>query len=468
MVRGELLAERLSSIREGLAADGYDLDVEIADDGSVAVRVSAGPDACEDCLVPKPIFHDLVTAPLADLVDPATVSVHYPVDAEPGDGSAQEEPATSGRPGAPTFASALHEVADWDDVQRLATERGWSDGLPVVPPTPERVAAFLDAAGLRADSVVARMPERDVTVTGEGLAVNAVLAGCAPEHLRLLAALVRAVARPEFKFNHIASLGSPWPLFLVSGPVTAELGLDGGQYLFGDAAGVNAVISRAFSLAMRNLAHARNDGIQRGQWGNPVRWQSIVPESEPSPWPSLASRLGHPEGTSVVKAVSVYPMTPSHITTVDTTPERMLDAACHALATFGGAQWTRGTYVLMIGPHHAEELAGAGWDVERIVDYVREHTRTTVADLKRRGAWGAAKDVDLAEAQRVEPGDEQTEMRLFASNGELDDWIFVPSSVEGRLNDVEVVVAGGDAGRRLAFAAPYQLSSDPVTEVVEE
>lgn len=446
----------LEDLRRALDNDGYILDVAVGASGIVEVTVRAGPDACDDCLVPKSVFRDLVldawTEHGGEPIEPANVRVHYPGDAADSVGGAVSA----------AFSSRRHIVDDWVEAQRLAAEQGWTDGLPVIPPTPDRVRAHLDAVGLTPDEVVAEMPERNVVITAEGVAVNAVLAGSRPQDMRLIVPAVQAVADPEFKFNHLASLGSPWPLFLVSGPVVQEFGLHTDHYLFGPDAGRNAVISRAFSLTMRNLAWARNDGIQRGQWGNPIRWQCIVSEIPTSPWQSLAVRHGHPQDASILMAVSVFPAAPLQVATFDSRPERILDAVCHAISGFGGAQWTVGTYVLMLGPHHATAFAAAGWTPEAVSDYVMTNTRTTVADLKQRGAWGVTSDEDPRHLQSVLPEDRDRDVRLFGGDDTADAMLLTRSAIEGRRIGVEVVVTGGDAGQRPAVAVPYMVSTNPV------
>ena len=139
----------------------------------------------------------------------------------------------------------------------LYCERGWTDGLPVVPPTEKRVRAFLDAAGLEADRVLGEIPERDRVITAELLAINAAMAGCLPAYMPVLVAATEAITDPAYKFNHMASLGSPWPMFIVNGPVSRELRFNSGLYLFGPTTRANATCARAMSLLLWNCAEAK-------------------------------------------------------------------------------------------------------------------------------------------------------------------------------------------------------------------
>ena len=199
------------------------------------------------------------------------------------------------------------EQIDVEDVYQaieLYYERGWTDGLPVVPPTEKRVRAFLDAAGLGPDDVLGEIPERDRVLRAELLAINAVMAGCRPEYMPVLVAATEGVTDPAYKFNHMASLGSPWPVFVVNGPLARTLRFNSGLSLFGPTTRANATCARAMSLLLWNCAEARPDGIQRGQWGNPFRAVGFVAEDESTAWDPLHVTLGHARETTTVTAVS--------------------------------------------------------------------------------------------------------------------------------------------------------------------
>lgn len=470
------VSNALQPIRDGLNADGYDLTVTSVGDASIEVTVSAREDACEDCLVPRELFADMVRAELAETIGISDIEVVYPADASyqkhPAPDNAGRGGEASARPQPPTpvagFTSRRHSVEDWAALQALSENQGWGDGLPVVPPTPERVAEALAVCGLEPSDIVANYFERNVTITAENVAVNLVLAGANPTMMPFLTAALQAISEPRFKFNHLASLGSPWPLFLLSGPSLERFGLLESTYAFGPEYAANAQVSRAFSLVLRNCAHAKNSGVQRGQWGNPVRWLNFISENDPGVgWSTLREDEGFAAEDTTLTGVSVYPSSPYPVTTVSTQPERMLDAVCHAIAGFGGAQYTRGTYVLFVGPHHAEIFTSAGWSKADVYQYVEENAKASVKDLKYRGAWGLPQGEDHARTQRIRAGDEDKYVHVFRSNPDLDPYIFIPSAIEGRDNRLIIVVAGGDAGRRLSLAIPYQMSSNPVSRTVD-
>jgi hypothetical protein len=363
----------------------------------------------------------------------------------------------------PPLAAAQIDVEDVFEAIELYYERGWTDGLPVVPPTEKRVRALLDAAGLAPERVLGEIPERDRVITAEHLAINAAMAGCLPAYMPVLAAAVEAITDPAYRFNHMASLGSPWPLFLVNGPLARALGFNSGLYLFGPAARANATCARAISLLLWNCAEARPDGIQRGQWGNPFRAVGFIAEDESTAWDPLHVVLGHPRETTTVTAISLYPGF-QQLHCARSTPEGLLDTVVDAIST---DEFFRGTYLLFVSPQHAAVFIQRGWTKRHVRDYLWARCRRSVADLKRRGTWGvmADKPEGLADFSReVQPGDEERFVSLFEPN-EYDRFMQAPGAL-ARGADIYVVVGGGNAGIRMAYIVPYGVSSDAVTRAV--
>lgn len=366
------------------------------------------------------------------------------------------------------LASQRHKVDDLAHAMELPHQVGWSDGLPVCPPTVEAVSAFLEAARMDPATVVAEITERDKVITAEKVAINAVMAGCLPEYAPVIVAVLEAMSDKRYRFNHLASLGSPWPIIIVNGPYAKTIGLYSGMYLFGPGSRPNLTIARAVSLTLRNCAGAKVEDIQRGQWGNSIRFVGCIAENEETGWEPLHVQRGFAASESTVTVVSTYPGSPSHVTVNlnGEKPTRMLDAACHAITNWGGAQWTRGTYALLIGPHMVEIFRREGWSKEDVRRYVIDNTTATIADLKYRGAWGKFMADATEETLRIEPGDDQKRLYLFKPNPEHDRFIFLHSALEDRDLDVMVVVAGGDAGARMQITIPYQVSTNAATRAI--
>src|SRR5262245_21156601 len=133
-------------------------------------------------------------------------------------------------------------------------ERGWTDGLPVVPPTEKSVAAMLAGAGLRAEDVVGEIRNRHVIITAGKVAINAVLAGCRPEYLPVVVAALRGLCHPDFAYHGPASsTGGSAIVLIVNGPIAKAIGINSGNNVFGQGVRANANIGRAVRLTMMNV-----------------------------------------------------------------------------------------------------------------------------------------------------------------------------------------------------------------------
>jgi hypothetical protein len=196
-------------------------------------------------------------------------------------------------------------AADPVEFQNFATVAGWGDGLPLVPPTEERVARFLDLTGADPGEVVVdRLPPSGARCTMEKLAVNAVMAGADAESLPLLAAALRAMAAPDFELHSLnATTGSVVPLLLVNGPIRHRLGVPVEAGCLGGVAGPAPAIGRALRLVMRNVAGQQIGVTSQSTFGQPGRVAGIVfgEWEERSPWAPLAERRGQ-----AGDAVTVY------------------------------------------------------------------------------------------------------------------------------------------------------------------
>jgi hypothetical protein len=195
------------------------------------------------------------------------------------------------------LASPRREVAaDPVEFQEFATAAGWGDGLPLVPPTEDRVARFLNAAGADpTTTVVEQLPPSGAPCTMEKLAINAVMAGAPPASLGLLVAALRAMSAPDFGLHALnATTGSVVPLLLVNGPIRHRLGLPCEAGCLGGVPGPAPSIGRALRLVMRNVAGQRIGVTSQSTFGQPGRVAGIVfgEWEERSPWAPLAERSG--------------------------------------------------------------------------------------------------------------------------------------------------------------------------------
>ncbi|HVV29828.1 MAG TPA: hypothetical protein VHC41_03015 [Mycobacteriales bacterium] len=197
-----------------------------------------------------------------------------------------------------TLVSPIHEVVDeQESFDAWAQAQGWSDGLPLVPPTVDRVSAYLDAWQLPPDEVIAVLPPSDAPCTVEKVAINAVMAGAPATSLPLLRAAIEAVADEGFELHALhATTGSVTPALIVNGEIRHRLGIPYGAGCLGGADGLAPAIGRAFRLVMRNVAGQRVGITSQSVFGQPGRVAGIVfaEWEERSPWLPLAERRGVP------------------------------------------------------------------------------------------------------------------------------------------------------------------------------
>ena len=195
----------------------------------------------------------------------------------------------------------------WDRAQEDLYAAGVTDGLPVTPPTRERVARMLEQCGFDADEVVTTLPPAFETATWRDIAINAVMAGCLPAHLPVVGAAVAALAADEFNLIGIATTtGSAAPIVIVNGPIVTELGMNAEGNALGPGNRANAAIGRAVSLALRNIGGAKPGELDMATLGQPAKYTCCFAENEAgSPWEPLHVERGFDKSANVVTIVGV-------------------------------------------------------------------------------------------------------------------------------------------------------------------
>jgi len=273
---------------------------------------------------------------------------------------------TPGQPGPQHAFTAERSALEYDDEDtaiEACHDQGWTDGLPVVLPTVERVEAMLAAIGNRdSDTIVAAMPPSGYPVTGRVLAANAVMAGCLPVHLPVLTALVRAVCVPDFNLNGIATTTGPsTPLAIVSGPAAERAGLNAGRGALGPGWRANASIGRALRLLIANAGGARPGEVSKSIMGQPGRYTMCIAESAAaSPWEPLHVTLGLAAGDSAVTALGATGT--MNVLTPRSDVDAMLTIFGDSLAYLGNPNVVmgKGTVAVLVTPGHAAAMAKAG------------------------------------------------------------------------------------------------------------
>jgi hypothetical protein len=252
----------------------------------------------------------------------------------------------------------------------FALERGWSEGLPVVPPTPEAVEAYAARLGGDPERVLAVLPPLGGRVSPRVLAANAILAGCLADGMPFLAAVVQALADPAFNLHTLlCSNHSLYPLVIASGPVVRELGIAAAGSNRPGPWAANARLGRAVRLVLQNCAGV----VGHVTFGNVGRsWDVIAENTAESPWPSMHAAMGFGDRDSVI---TVFPAEPPHL--IDdqgsTSGEAILATFGPMIANAGNRSLQgRAQQLVLFGPDHARALAAHGFDRERIRQHLIE------------------------------------------------------------------------------------------------
>ena len=277
------------------------------------------------------------------------------------------------------MSTELITLAD-NDQERFddyLAEMGWGDGLPAVPPTPARVDAMLAATLFDADHELGVMPPRQGVATVDHVAVNAVMAGCRPEHFPVVVAAVEAVLDPAFNLFAVQATTHPCsPLLIVNGPITERLGINARYGAFGPGFRANATIGRAMRLVLLNVGGAAPGVLDRSTQGAPSKYSFCVAENESeSPWEPLQVERGFDAGQSTVTVVGCE--SPHNINDhVSTAADGILTTITGSLANMGSNNaYLHGGPVLALGPEHAAIVASEGLSKDDVRRHVFDHAR---------------------------------------------------------------------------------------------
>jgi len=262
--------------------------------------------------------------------------------------------------------------ADIDLFQDFALTEGWSDGMPVLPPTAERVERILGALAARRAEVIATLAPRRGVATLETIAANLALAGALPEHLPVVVAAIRALADPRFNLNAIQTTTHPCtPLLIVNGPIVRYLAINAGANALGQGHRANAVIGRAVRLTLQNIGGARPGREDRATLGHPGKYSYCLAENEAeSPWAPLHVERGFGATESCVTVCGSE--APHNVNDHgSTSAEALLFAIAGTAATTGSNDvYLGGEPLVVLGPEHARTFADSGWskaDVKRAI-----------------------------------------------------------------------------------------------------
>jgi hypothetical protein len=282
---------------------------------------------------------------------------------------------------------------DIDEMAELYLARGWTDGLPVVAPTAERVTAFLDAAGRDGDEVLLRVSENAREVSVYLAAVNAVMAGCLPEYFPVVVAAVEGWAderwgegdRTYFYISN-ASTGGGGQLAVVNGPIRTQIGMNSGVNLYGPGNRANATIGRALRLIVRNALGMVPGVLDHASQGHPGKYSFCFAENEEdSPWEPLHVEHGFSAETSTAMVFSGRGPEPVE-NRVSGDPEAILYTIADTMSRLGVMAAAGGAVLVVMGPEHAGIIGGRyGWSKPDVKRFLFDNFRRSLTDLARAG-----------------------------------------------------------------------------------
>ena len=301
------------------------------------------------------------------------------------------------------LASAVHEVADAFEANELFQRNGWTDGLPIVPPTEAGVRAFLHAAHLKADHVVGVEPVRRRRITAEKVAIAAVMAGCLPEYMPVVTTVIRAMCEPQFGLHgSTASTVGSAPMIIVNGPVRTQIGMNATHNAFANASRANATIGRTVRLFLLNVLGGHPGQLDRSTLGHPGKFTFCLAEDEEdSRWLPLSVERGIPAGTSAVTVMAVE--SPHQIMNEWThDPKEILDtyAAAIRVNMLTYSIW-EGNYAMVIPCMHRQIFAEANWSKQNIRDYIFEVARVARKEWRTVGKAAVAGRKDEEQIYRA-------------------------------------------------------------------
>ena len=267
-----------------------------------------------------------------------------------------------------------------DDAIELCFERGWTDGLPVVPPTEEKVLAFLEVAGLEPSHIIGVEPVRGRVITAEKVAINALMAGCRPEYMPVVVATVEAMVQHEYNLHgSSASTGGSAPLMIINGPIRKRLGFNSGHNLFagGPQFRANATIGRAIRLILINVLGNHPGVLDRSTLGHGGKYSFCFAEDEEgSAWEPLHVERGFPPDFSTVTVGACQaPLQVLHMRIG--TIEGLLTAASDSMLAIGSGNTE---LILVLPPEPMDFVKEAGWSKAQVREFLFHKAQRTAQE----------------------------------------------------------------------------------------
>ncbi len=374
--------------------------------------------------------------------EPSIAWDEYPAS-RPGCGSRSVEPGIAERLAAEAEGSPLRarriEIAAGDDEHEFMFEQGLTDGLPVVPPTPERVLRMLGGTRRDAQEVVAIVPPNLAPATVEKVAINAVMAGCKPEYLPVVLTAVEAMCTDEFNIHGVsATTMGATPAMVVNGPIRSRIGMNGGLGALGAGNRANATIGRAIRLVLRNVGGAKTGGTERSTMGSPAKFTlSFAEWEERSPWNPYHVDHGFQPDDSVV---TLFAATggPSMIVDQTSRSARQVGGSIGMVMESIAHPRARGPQemLLVLCPEHLDTIVRDGWTKQQLLDRIQEVSAKPMRELLMDDNSGAG----------IPP-------ERFGPEGPTEEQLNTMVPKFASTDTIHLVVAGSGAGK---FSAVFQ------------
>jgi hypothetical protein len=342
--------------------------------------------------------------------------------------------------------------AAWNQAQEELFAAGITDGLPVTPPTRERVAAMLEHCGFDGHEVVITLPPAFETATWRDIAINAVMAGCLPAYLPVVGAAVDALAAAEFNLIGIATTtGSATPIVIVNGPIIAELGMNFEGNALGPGNRANAAIGRAVSLCLRNIGGAKPGELDMATLGQPAKYTCCFAENEAaSPWPALHVERGFAAEASVVTIVGIAGSV-EIVDSASNTPQDLAQTYAQSMLIAGSAGGGGygllggGEPLILMPPEIANTFQRGGCTKAQVKAAIHERAQLPLDRLS-----------PAIRAHLVE-------LRIAAEDGDANG----PLRVAHNADDVMIVVTGG-VGVKAAYMPTWGGTTKAVSRLIRE
>ena len=343
------------------------------------------------------------------------------------------------------MSSRRVELGTAEDPFEAAFARGWTDGLPVVPPTEERVARMLQGTELPPGHVLCTLPPDLTECTVEKVAINAVMAGCRPEYLPVVLAAAEAAAGRRFNIHGVsATTYFSGPVLIVNGPVRRQVGMNSGVNVLGQGNRANLTIGRALNLVVRNVGGARPGGVDQATFGSPGKLSFCFPEDEEdSPWESLAVERGFSAEESTVTLFAAH----GPIEVVDQksrSPESLAGTFALQLRMVAHPKLAgMSEAIVVVSPEHARLFRGAGWTKDRLREELQSLLTLPTSEMVA-GAGG------IAEGMPPWLADRQEEIPKFGPDGL---WFVHAGGGAGGFSAIISGWVGGRAGSQMTTVA---------------